>query len=143
MVLAPHILVGVVLAQWLPLNGWLAFGVLLSHYILDTLPHWEYVENIEGLKKRFWVVLLDLSVGLSLAIGLAGLSWPVLWAIFFSLLPDLPILLMAFYKDNQFLKSYFSLNDFLHLCHPTSVLLGVTTQLLVIASAVIILFITR
>lgn len=139
MILAPHMLVGVVLTKFFPVNIWLFLLILLSHYVLDTLPHREYVETMDDFKKVGGYILLDLLTGFLLSFWLVGISWVVCGAIFFALLPDLPILLLAFYRQNKFLKNYSLLNHFFHFCYPTSAWLGVIVQLLVMISAILIL----
>lgn len=72
MILAIHLLTGAAIVlkiKFLPLALLLAF---LSHYLLDSLPHWEY--SIENIKERKWKnsfreflkIALDLSLGVFL-----------------------------------------------------------------------------
>lgn len=47
MVITPHMLVGAAVGSKFG-NPWLVFTLgLLSHYLLDALPHWDYLKGIE------------------------------------------------------------------------------------------------
>ncbi len=138
MILLPLIVFGALLAKILPPGIGSALLIILGHYFLDTLPHWEYVDSAEELKRVKVVIFFDLFSGLILAYFFIGFSWWVALAIFLSLSPDLPILLMAFCKSNRFLRAYFSLNDFFHFCYPTAKAAGILMQILVVVSSIIV-----
>ena len=47
MVLVPHMLVGAAIGSQVS-SYWLAFLFgLMSHYLLDSLPHWDYLQKFK------------------------------------------------------------------------------------------------
>ncbi|MFH1611981.1 MAG: hypothetical protein ABH887_01825 [bacterium] len=68
MILIPHILTGAVISKktnklWLAfIFGW------LSHYILDAIPHWEYLQNMIEIIMPINMVKIVIDLGLGLLI---------------------------------------------------------------------------
>ncbi len=107
MILASHIIVSGLLGSQTN-NYFLAAAIgFFSHYVLDGIPHWDYLskefetkaQKNPGFMKdqKFWreigKVALDLLIGLILLFALAKLSGnsniiSVFIAAFFSILPD-------------------------------------------------------
>jgi len=134
MVLTPHIVIGALIAKLLPDNFWLIPLVILSHYLLDIIPHWDYINSISAFKnsvlKTALKVILDLLVGLTLVYVFLGISWWILLGIFMAILPDLPLVMVAFW-NNRFLKAYLKFNHIVH--HWRSPLyLGILSQMVII-----------
>ncbi len=79
MVLTPHLLVGAALGSRIK-NYWAVFVLaILSHLILDAIPHWEYTSRLAGVSTyEFWLVVaksfLDLLVGAAIVFWLARSS---------------------------------------------------------------------
>lgn len=107
MILASHIIISGILASKTP-NYFLAAAIgLISHYVLDTIPHWDYLsEEFESgaktdknfvKRKKFWQELFKITIDI-----LAGFVVlfifikfydninivPLIISVFFSILPD-------------------------------------------------------
>jgi len=130
-------IIGAVLSRLMPDNYWVFPLIILSHYILDIIPHWEYLDLSLSIPKNFYKIVLDLVGGFILVYFFVGLSWWTMSGIFFALLPDLPILLYSFFKNNRFLKSYFKFGYILHHFR-ASVGWGIFSQILVIIIGIFI-----
>ena len=139
MIITPHLILGAAIGAKVKHFGWIIVLGLLSHLILDRIPHWDYGKKIEKLsrdkylKKNLFIVLLKMGID-----GMIGLIIVILiiWqkdminpeylsfiivGIFASLFPD--ILLGAsklFYVYGKFKKISKSYMDFHHkfLHHP-------------------------
>lgn len=114
MILLPHMLAGAALANLWPNNYWVILLALISHFLMDVIPHWEYLDIGFSIKKAIPKIVLDLFVGLLLVYFSAGFSWWVLMSVFFSLLPDGFILLYALRKSSRYLRVYFDFNHYWH-----------------------------
>lgn len=140
MVLTPHIIIGALIAKLLPDTFWLIPLVILSHYSLDIIPHWDYINSIGEFKnsvlKTALKVILDLLSGLILVYIFLGISWWILLGIFMAILPDLPLLMSAFWK-NKLLSAYFKFNHTLHYWR-SPIYLGILSQMIVITIFVLI-----
>lgn len=68
MILATHLVIGAAVGS--QTNSFaIAFGInLLLHYLLDSLPHWDYLDKV--LKKDIPKIMLDFIVGLLLLFSL-------------------------------------------------------------------------
>lgn len=119
MVLMPHLLVGATIAtniKFLPLALGLAF---LSHYLLDSLPHWEY--SIKNIQQKLWKkslpeflkIFLDISFGsflvfiISKNLVLAGAGG------FFAILPD-GLVILGLIFPNRLLKIHSNFHQKIH-----------------------------
>lgn len=137
MILTPHLIVGAAIGQSMPESYWIIPAAFFSHYFLDAIPHWEYLDQRFRLKEAALKIALDLLVGLGLILIFFDFSWWVWLGVFFAGLPDLPNLLYSFWKENWFLKKYFAMNDLVHFFYPAPVVLGVFTQILVVVLAIV------
>lgn len=109
MILTPHAVVGAALANIFPNNPEIGFSLALaSHYVLDTIPHWEYKldgfvdekkDKVTSITKNFKLVfkpLLFIFSDFLLAIILSYLLFVrdrysfylTIGGVFFSVLPD-------------------------------------------------------
>ena len=95
MTLATHIITGTVIGAKLHNPCMIAVSAIAFHFILDAIPHGDYV-NEKSTLKDWCKEALSLSIGFVLvffALSVHGIpGWPVLKnigiAVFFSLLPD-------------------------------------------------------
>lgn len=96
MILSVHLLAGAAISSKAR-NYWAIFILaLLSHFILDAIPHWEYAGLGTNISGDFFMAvtvkaLLDILVGVSIICWLfksSKLIQPALWGAFFALLPD-------------------------------------------------------
>jgi len=93
MVITPHMLVGTAIGLHSN-NIWMAFSFgLISHYLMDFLPHWEYLTNLKISKsnKIITKLIFDFVLGFVLVLILIW-SEPqkviIAFAVFGALLPD-------------------------------------------------------
>jgi len=124
MILFPHMLIGAAIGA--KIHSLTAVFILsvISHFIADKLPHWEYIDKqlTEFKSKKEWLVflikvLLDFSLGLLIlfyffwqspiwsAVALGALA---------SILPDFLILLNCLFPKIKILESY---RNFHHQSH--------------------------
>ncbi|MDQ7793829.1 MAG: hypothetical protein RDU89_05375 [bacterium] len=134
MVLVAHAAVGGALGAsagrrspaWSPL--WVAGWALLSHVILDAIPHWD---NLFALG---WLIA-DLAAALAVAAIIARLARTpgrVFWGAFLACLPDLEHLLVGWLLPQRIFLSH--LPWFPH--GQAALVPGVLTQLLVVIMAI-------
>jgi len=124
MILLPHLLIGAAIGakvQNLPAVFILS---ILSHFIADKLPHWEYLDKelTEFKSKKEWLVFL-IKVFLDFGLGILLLSyffwqsplWPaVAVGALASVLPDFLIFLNWLFPKTRILESY---RNFHHQSH--------------------------
>ncbi|MFA5386381.1 MAG: hypothetical protein WC297_01840 [Candidatus Paceibacterota bacterium] len=120
MILTPHILVGAAIGLKIK-NPWLGFlAGLISHLILDAIPHREYGQEDSGKKikaMRFSTilkVLLDISIGFGLIYSVYVIKPFIInfWAIAGVILPDIISGLSW-----QFPNKFFTVLTKFHLFH--------------------------
>ncbi len=116
MVLTSHILAGAVIGAEVK-NIWAIFGLgLASHYLMDALPHWDYLVEISYGKIKGWAkVVLDILIGgaiVWLAVG-NSLDWYLVGGVFFALLPDL-ILFVYLILNLKFLAPLVNFHRWIH-----------------------------
>ncbi|MFH0930027.1 MAG: hypothetical protein V1814_02130 [Candidatus Moraniibacteriota bacterium] len=95
MILATHILSGAVIGAEIKNPFYIALISIAVHFLLDLLPHGDYLNKKSGFRD-FWKVALDLAIGLGTVYALFFLRDAASTAnleniaigIFFSLLPD-------------------------------------------------------
>jgi hypothetical protein len=76
MIITPHILVGAAIGAQAS-NVWVVFcfGVI-SHYLLDILPHWDYLDDLRITKLKYFIkMVLDLVLGL-IIVGIIVWNFP-------------------------------------------------------------------
>lgn len=94
MVSTPHLLVGAALATKIHPLILAAILAILSHYVLDAIPHWDY--STTAIRKRRWKdsvpvflkATLDFSLGILIILLLAENRFSALSGAFFAVLPD-------------------------------------------------------
>lgn len=162
MILASHIVISGLLGAKTG-NYFLAATIgFISHYILDAIPHWDYLsEEFESKaqgnpgfikNKKFWreisKVALDILIGLILLFALIKLSkspniTSMLFAVFFSILPD-PLGLLYWMTGWKIIKWNSDIQDFMHYSIHAKIKpgfwLGILTQILAVMVTFLILY---
>ncbi len=162
MLTVPHVVLGAALGQAVsevPGAGLIAFGLgWASHYLLDSLPHWERLFGSRGpdfstetpVKEwpRLYLIQAVIDVVLS-ALVIGYLIWrvphgdnflqnPVFWGAAGALFPDLldnvpfwnrRLTNLPFFKQQRFLHQYFHISETSQLHLPKFA--GLATQLIV------------
>jgi len=161
MVLTPHLLIGAAIGAKTHNLGLIVILGILSHVVLDKLPHWDYANpGISCFKKtkdykRLFVDLLKIAtdgfVG-SLVTFLVILktnqfdSWKfILLGIFFSILPDIFLFSSQVFGSENFSKKFKSFHyKFFHGPKTEKegkiTFLGLATEILVIMLAFLVFF---
>ncbi len=167
MILIPHILVGAVIGAKIKHLGLIIVLGLLSHLILDKIPHWDYPpkgmkrlaqeRNCKELLIVAFMIIIDGLIGLGIVfliiwqkdmLNLNDLQF-ILVGIFASILPDILLgiagLVESFSNKPKKLVTKYTNFHKKTLHHPrhvkTPTLIGVSTQVLVIAIAILIILI--
>jgi len=136
-------LVGVVIGVQSP-NVWTAFCFgLISHYILDFLPHWDYLNSLKvnNKLKMFVKIGLDFIIGVIIIFILIW-DYPqkliIMSALIGSLLPDV----LEFFYANLKMKWFRPFHNFhlkVHHWKELSFLKGMPTTLIVCLGAIFLL----
>lgn len=118
MILSVHMLVGAAIGSKIT-NLWSVSALaLISHLLLDILPHWEYKSPKPSAKLKNWLkVILDLFIGSSM-VGfviwfLPDNKIPILVGTFAALIPD-GIEVISWYWPNKYLKLFSRFHSYLH-----------------------------
>lgn len=163
MVITPHLLIGAAIGAKIKNFGWIIILGIISHFILDKIPHWDYGEKTivkfrENKSLKLLILFLvelfiDCSIGLSVA---AIIIWQknllelkylifIVFGILISLLPDVILgFVWIFYKNlRPFSKKYINFHEKIFhsgkiIKKPT--LLGLGTEILISLIAALILF---
>ena len=152
MILFCHLIVGAALMakiQIIPLALFLAF---LSHYFLDSLPHWEYsVDNIlekqwKKAKLDFLKGALDFGFGILIIFAISKNQPIILAGAFLAVLPD-GLTLLSLLLPNKLLKIHDNFHrELVHYSkkisfkeNKTLFFLGILTQILVSIAALFFL----
>lgn len=125
MILTTHILSGALVGVEIKNPFYIAVVSIVLHFLLDFLPHGDYLSKKSRLKD-FWKVGLDLTIGLAIVAVIfyrQGEALPdilylrnIATGIFFSLLPDGTTFLYIWMKM-KFLKPIYIFHQKLHLIH--------------------------
>ena len=63
MIITPHMLVGAAIGSQSP-NLWIAFCLgVVSHFLIDILPHWDYLDDINFEGSSLKKIALDFILG--------------------------------------------------------------------------------
>ncbi len=155
MILLPHMLVGGAVGSKIDKTRWLIGLIILalaSHYLLDSLPHYEYqIDALKnGLNADFAVaalkVFFDFSVGLAFLILIGRRQknfYYILIGCLIAVLPDILIFLSWQMGNLGYLNYLVYLNHLFHYQGDTLTphLPGIMTQ--IVASAVAIFVLLR
>ncbi len=117
MILFPHMLVGAAIGLKID-NFWAIFILaLISHFLFDRLPHWEYVKNLSDLPREKFPsfilkAVLDLTLGIIIIWCLTSdspLHSYIFFGAFAAILPDgLTLLNMLTGKKIKILEKFWS-----------------------------------
>lgn len=116
MILTPHLLVGAALAAKIHPFTLAATLAILSHYVLDAVPHWDYL--VPNIRAKNWLralpeflkVFADFFSGIILIFLLAKNPLLPLLGGFFAVLPDAVIFFTIILAKNKPLNFH----EFLH-----------------------------
>jgi len=142
MIITPHILAGAAIGVHSP-NVWASFCFgLISHYLLDSLPHWDYLESIKISKfNQLIKIFIDFIIGVIIVLII---TWPfsfnvlIIFGIFGALLPDF----IEFFYNNFKIKLLYPFSLFhnkIHYFKRISLLKGMPFQIIILI--ILILFI--
>jgi len=156
-ILTPHLLVGAAIGSKIK-NYWAIFIIaLISHFVLDAIPHWEYVIKIVGVSGNEFLAitveaLLDILVGvsvISLLLKHSRLAKPALIGAFFAILPDgfifVHALAQVFFNWNlTFLDPLINFHHQIHFSDGIDFLFWrIIAETAVAAAAILVLWQTR
>jgi len=126
-------------------NVWAAFCFgLVIHYLLDSLPHWEYLDSLKvsNKSKMFIKISSDFIIGIIVVFVLIW-DYPqkliIISALIGSLLPDI----IEFLYINFKIKLFRPLSLFHHKIHyykKVSFLKGSISQIIIVIISVILLY---
>lgn len=133
MILATHLVVGAAVGSQIN-NLAAAIGInLLLHYLLDSIPHWDYLEKI--LKKDIPKIAVDFLVGVMLLVPLCFIFSDVINLTMFLLgaaTGILPDILQGLYNlfSLKFLNFHYRFHHFIHFQKNQPFLKGFGIQLI-------------
>lgn len=120
MILPTHALVGAVIGKNIG-NIWAIIPIaLVSHYLLDSLRHGDYVDNRKSVAENSWKIAIDAAAAfLAIAVVIHFTSDPeksknILLGAFFSLLPDFLTPFCRFFPKSKIFLKVNELNAFAH-----------------------------
>ncbi len=151
MILATHFIVGASVASLTASPELLVFTPLVSHFVLDSLPHWEYIDSLADLKKNKITVTLDLLIGpllifaftYSNAIPNTKIAW-ILFGGLMGVLPDGIVFIEYFlFPKSIFLKKFESFHRFFHSEKKLKIGVGLPLQVLIIFLAILIIIVAK
>lgn len=162
MIISPHLIVGAAIGAKTNNLGLIIILGLLNHLILDKIPHWDYSvfknleifkknKNLKYLLKPFLKMFIDGFIGLIivfLLIVFKNISFNKLLfiglGIFFSILPDITLVLSNLFMPEKYNARYFSFHEkYLHSHKEKEgkiTFLGLATQILIITIFILLLF---
>ncbi len=127
MILICHLVIGAIIASQTTSIFWIVFLAIVSHYILDTIPHIEYMSlPAEGIREANWLrlafetskVLADAIIGVALifTIWRITLSNPTNLALggFFGIFPDILTGLFFIFPNSKILKKHRAFHEKVH-----------------------------
>lgn len=144
MILFIHVFIGLVIALKIKSLFLACALALISHYVLDSLPHNDY--SVENVKERKWKksgreiakIATDLIIAISLFMGAcyaANVSLiHLILPVFFAILPDVLVYLDWLVPKNKLLVRHIKFHDSFHFPEKTktSLLKKIFIQYLVI-----------
>jgi len=135
MLVSIHILAGSTIGSFLD-NEFLAFILgFLSHYFLDALPHWDYLEFFDIKNKSHWIKsAIDLLLGVVIVFLFIFFSFGPLIIISAALGAALPDILEIFYNNFhlKFLKPFSKFHNFVHFKKKISFFQGLPVLLILL-----------
>jgi len=162
MIFAPHIVIGAAIGAKTQNLGLIIILGLLSHWILDRIPHWDYdisknVGDFRSGNKNKGLLGLSFKIFADGIIGFLIILIPIIYyhlfnfksllfiflGIFFSVLPDIVLGLILLFSSNGFLKKYFEFhNKYLHnKKEGTPTLFRILMQILITTFSLLVFFV--
>lgn len=141
MLTTPHLLVGAAIGSQMP-NAWQVVPVAAaSHFLLDSIPHFQGKIEVEDLEKKEVLFLLaDLFVGFGI-LFLISFNSPVrelMWVGALSaVLPDFHHIIQVLFGQDA-MKQYHSLHMKFHFKKDMRLIPGFATQIITIVAAIFI-----
>lgn len=145
MILSSHILIGGAVGTRSKNIYWAFLFGLVSHYLLDAIPHWEYLSSLDEalICVNMFKIAVDFGLGL-LAVWMfcrifsRKISWKVLIAVGASILPDAGQTIIYFLKLN-WLKPLFDFHQTVHSPIDLAFWPGLAAMVLVFAASALIM----
>lgn len=120
MILPTHALVGAVIGKNIS-NPWIIIPVaLVSHYILDSIRHGDYVDDRLPMADHSWKVSIDVLAAIIITLGIvyflqdAKVSSNIILGAIFAVLPDFFTLLGKLFPKSIVFQKTKELNAFAH-----------------------------
>jgi len=122
MILSTHFTTGAAIANYIDSPLLITILPFLFHFLLDTVPHWEYVDEIGELKQKKLQLTIDILAGPIIILMSTLLFYgadlrKIFWLFFgglFGILPDGLSLLHAIFPKNKLLKKIFAFHLAIH-----------------------------
>jgi len=163
MILIPHIIVGATIGSKLHSIWLIAILSLLSHYILDKIPHWDYtsggVKNFLATNQFKYLAVFILKVFIDFFIGFIIIIIMILnrtlpsdslkyifVGFLFAIMPDITLGASFLFKNSTFSQKYFAFHKkYLHFKHENEkegkiTFLGLFSQIVIIAISLLLFF---
>ncbi len=142
MILSTHYAVGMAIAS--QTDYWLLMPIasLISHFVLDRIPHWEYLDSSKQIKNNIPIIALDLLFPATVSLMLFAngildfkeLFWLNLGG-FFGILPDgLVFLKIVTRSKNAWLKGFFKFHRKNHTLKNLKPFWGALSQAIIIVT---------
>ena len=148
MLATPHILIGAAIGKAVPENFWAVVVLgILSHYLVDALPHFDQAVEGKPKIKQYIIAALDIVVGV-LALYLIlnskasnlNLATPIILGAAAALFPDfldnLPVFSDWLHKNKFFNQEYWFHNKIQWASGKKWMFWGILTQILVVGICV-------
>ena len=144
MILTPHILVGAAIGTKTD-NLWLVFVFgWLSHYALDALPHWEYLDKLSEVvkTKNLFKIFADFIIGIAVVLAITwhfSQKLPIFFGLLGAITPDI-LQGMAFVLKLNCLKPLNKLHNKIHNSQKLSLKQGWLVLILTFLVAILIIY---
>ena len=149
MILSTHFVTGTAVASLTDSPELLVVSALVLHFLLDMIPHWEYMEELTELKqkKAQLKLALDIIVGPVLILALVlfsyGTDFKKLFWFFLagtvSVLPDGCSFLYFIFPRNKLLARIYRFHEFVHNKRSVGWKKGIPAQIILNLGAVALL----
>ena len=153
MVLTTHALAGAVIGKSVN-NPWIIITLSVgTHFILDMLPHGEYISRYSKIKDSYWKVILDCLIGIAIISFIIYIQrhdkdhpYNVYFGAFSSMFPDFLTFLNSLFRGKiKLLKKIYKFHQWTHSFHPAPSqrewkLRNILNDILISGIAIIILF---
>src|SRR3989338_9018538 len=142
MLLTPHAIVGMAIGSQLDRSWMVAPIAVGSHFLLDSLPHWERSVNLDTedlTKKDAVVVLIDGFVALLLTwlFSLNNPNWEMMWlGAICAIVPDSHHLIQVLFGPEK-LQRYAKAHEKYHSDKDLRFLPGVALQIVVVMISIL------